>query len=292
MTVTFTASASPSIQNDPIYQLPHLYISGMNISYASTTVIAIAPGQARDNNDVIDMPVSFPDANNNLNPALLFQNFQQPLLVNSAVNGVNGLDIGTIAASTNYAIYLIGDSRGYNLVAGLLSLTSNAAPTLPQGYDSFRLLGFTQTDSSSHFVYSTFKPQNMVGALQYINSPALTVLTGGAATTFTAMDLTTNSAIPTTTLPNIITWLFVTFTPAAAGDTVQFRPTGSTATAGLVTITGVAAGVAQTQYVQVIAGVGSSKPEIDYKVTSGSDAVTVQVASWIGVSNTAYPALV
>jgi hypothetical protein len=284
--------STPSIQNDPIYALPHLYISGMNISYASTTVIAIAPGQARDGNDIIDMPISFPDANNNINPAILFQNYQQPILINSTVNGINGLDTGTIAASTQYAIYVIGDSRGYNLVGGLLSLTSNAAPTLPFGYDSYRLLGFTATDGSSHFVYSTQKPQNMKYALQYVNSPAITVLTGGNATTFTAIDLTTNSAIPTTTLPNVIVDLFVTFTPAAAGDIVQFRPTGSSATGGLVTITGAAAGYAQTQYIQAIAGVGSSKPEIDYKVTSSSDAVTVAVASWIGVSNTAYPALV
>lgn len=282
----------PQIQNDPIYSLPHLYIAGLNISYASTTVIAIAPGQARDMNDVIDMPVAWPDANNNINPAILFQNYQQPILINSAVNGVNGLDTGTIAASTQYAIWLIGDSRGYNVVAGLLSLTSNSAPIMPAGYDSLRLIGFAETDGSSHFVYATHKPQNMVGALTYINSPAITVLTGGNATTFTAIDLTTNSAIPTTTLPNIIVWLFVTFTPAAAGDVVQFRPTGSTATANLVTITGASAGVAQTQYIQVIAGVGSSKPEIDYLVTSGSDAVTVAVASWTGVSNTAYPALV
>ncbi|CEG60962.1 hypothetical protein [Legionella micdadei] len=284
--------SQPQIQNDPIYQLPHLYISGLNISYASTTVIAIAPGQARDGNDVIDMPVSWPDSNNVINPAILFQNYQQPILINSEVNGANGLDTGSIAASTQYAIYLIGDSSGYNQVAGLLSLTSNASPIMPQGYDSFRLLGFAKTDGSKHFVYATSKPQNMVNALTYINSPAITVLTGGTATSFTAIDLTTSSAVPTTTLPNVICWLFVTFTPAAAGDTVQFRPTGSSATGNLVTITGAAAGVAQTQYVQVIAGVGASKPEIDYAVTSGSDAVTVAVASWTGVSNTAYPALV
>lgn len=283
---------TPSIQADPIYSLPHLYIAGMNISFASTTLLAISPGQARDSNDNIDMPVSFPDINNNINPAILFQNYQQPLFINSAINGNGGLDAGTIAASTNYAIYLIGDSTGYNLVGALMSLTSNAYPLLPSGYDSYRLLGFVETDSSSHFVYATHKPQNINGSLTYFNSPALAVLTGGTANTFTAIDLTTNSAIPTTTLPNIIVWLFVTFTPAAAGDTVQFRPTGSTATAGLVTITGVAAGVAQTQYVQVIAGVGSSKPEIDYVLTSSSDAVTVSVASWTGVSNSAYPALV
>jgi hypothetical protein len=284
--------SSPQIQNDPIFQLPHLYIAGLNISYASTTVIAIAPGQARDGNDVIDMPVSWPDANNNINPAILFQNYQQPILINSAVNGANGLDTGTIALTTQYAIYLIGDSRGYNLVAGMLSLTSNASPIMPKGYDSYRLLGFAQTDGSSHFVYATHKPQNMVGAITYINAPPITVLTGGNATTFTAIDLTTGGAVPTTTLPNVVVWLFVTFTPSAAGDVVQFRPTGSTATANLVTITGVTAGVAQTQYIQVIAGVGAAKPEIDYLVTSTSDAVTVAVASWTGVSNTAYPALV
>ena len=284
--------STPSIQNDPIYALPHLYISGMNISFASPTVIAIAPGQARDANDVIDMPISFPDANNNINPAILYQNYQQPLLINSAVVGANGLDSGTLAASSQYAVYLIGDSRGYNLVAGLLSLTSNAFPTLPFGYDSYRLLGFVATTAGSIFTYANQKPQNMVNAVQYINNPALSVLAGGTAAAFTAINLTNNAAVPTTTLPNIIVELFVTFTPAAAGDTVQFRPTGSTATAGLVTITGIAAGVAQSQYIQVIAGVGGGNPEIDYKLTSAADSVSVSVASWIGVSNTAYPALV
>lgn len=284
--------ANPQIQNDPIYSLPHLYINGLNISVASTTVLAIAPGQARDSTDNIDMPVGFPNLQGNTYPVIQFQNYQPALLINSAVNGVNGLDTGTIAASTQYAVYLIGDSRGYNQVAGLMSLTSNFGPIMPFGYDSFRLIGFIETDGSSEFVYATHKPQNMVGALTYYNQPAVSVLSGGNATTFTAIDLTTNSAVPTTTLPNVIVWLLVVFTPLAAGDVVQFRPTGSTATANLVTIVGAAAGIAQTQYIEVIAGVGSSKPEIDYLVTSASDSVSVSVASWTGVSNTAYPALV
>lgn len=284
--------ANPQIQNDLIYSLPHLYIQGMNISFASTTLIAIAPGQARDSTDNVDMPVGFPDVNGLVTPAVQFQGYQPGLLINSALNGANGLDTGTIAASTNYCIYLIGDSRGYNPVAGLLSLTSNVGPTLPFGYDSFILLGFAATDGSSHFVYATQKPQNMKNALQYINQPPLSVLSGGTATSFTAIDLTTNAAVPTTTLPNVIVWILVTFIPAAVGDTVQFRPTGSAATSNLPTIVGLAAGIAQSQYIQVIAGVGSSLPEIDYKVTSGSDSVSVSVVSWIGVSNTAYPALV
>ncbi len=283
---------TPQVQNDPIYSLPHLYIDGLNISIASTTVLAIAPGQARDSNDNIDMPVGFPNLQGNSVPPVLYQGYQPGLLINAAVNGANGLDAGSLAASTQYAVYLIADSRGYLPVAGILTLTSNILPKLPLGYDSYRLLGFQATGGSSTFVYATSKPQNMKGALQYINQPPISVLSGGNATTFTAIDLTASSAIPTTTLQNVIVTLLVTFTPLAANDVVQFRPTGSSATAGLPTITGVAAGVAQTQYIQVIAGVGSSKPEIDYLVSVSGDAVSVSVVSWTGVSNTAYPALV
>lgn len=287
--------ATPQIQNETIYGLPHLYIQGLQLSAATptaATVVAIAPGAARDSTNSIDMVVGLQNYFGIDNPAQLFNGYQPGLFVNSAVNGANGLDTGTVAASTQYAFYLIGDSRNYNNTAGLMSLTSNQAPLLPSGYDSYRLIGFWQTDGSSQFVYATHKPQNIAGLLTYFNSPGVSVLSGGTATSFTAIDLTTNSAIPTTTLPNVIVTMLVTFTPAAVGDTVQFRPTGSTATGNLPTITGATAGIAQSQYIQVIAGVGSSKPEIDYKVTSGSDAVSVSVVEWAGVSNSAYPALV
>lgn len=281
--------AVAQIQNDPVYSLPHLYINGLNISIYSTTVLAIAPGSCRDSSNNIDIEVGFANLQGNVLPPVQFQNYQSPILINSAVNGANGLDTGTIAASTQYAIWIIADSRGYQPTAAILSLTSNIAPVLPLGYDSMRLLGFIETDGASHFVYATHKPQNMIGALSYYIAPT-SVLSGGNATTFTAIDLST--PIPTTTLPNVIVWLLVSFTPAAVGDYVQFRPTGSTATTGLVTIVGQAAGIAQTQYVQVIAGVGASKPEIDYLVLSASDSVNVSVVAWTGVSNTAYPALV
>lgn len=283
--------ANPQVQNDPIYSLPHLYIDGLNISIASTTVLAIAPGQCRDSNDVIDMPVGFETLDGIVTPSTLFDGYRRGLLINTATTGANGLDQGTLAASSQYAVYLIGDSRGYLPVAGILTLTSNRLPQVPLGYDSYRLLGFQATDGSSHFVYGTSKPQNMKNALQYVNQPPLSVLSGGTATSFTAIDLSAGGAVPTTTLQNVIVTMLVTYTPALAGNTVQFRPTGSSATAGLATISGGVAGVAQTQYLTVIAGVGASKPEIDYKVTA-SDAVSVSVVSWVGASNSAYPALV
>jgi hypothetical protein len=277
----FTVPNSAQVQNDPVYLLPFLYISGLNISVASTTVLAIAPGQARDSNDNIDMPVAFPNLQGNVNPAIQYQNYMPPLFVNSAVNGANGLDYGSLIDTMDYAIYLIGDSRGYNNVAGILSLTSNAAPLLPFGYDSYRLIGFIQTSASATFVASSTNPINMRNAIAYYLSPAVSVLSGGNATTFTAINLST--PIPTTTSRDVIAYLQVTFIPSAIGDTVQFRPTneGTPQTAGLVTIAGISAGIAQTQYVKVICGVSSgSIPEIDYKVTVSGDSVTVLVTGY------------
>lgn len=276
------------IQNDPIYSLPHLYINGLNISVASTTVLSIAPGQCRDSSNNIDMPVGFANLQGNVFPAIQFQGYMPPLFLNAAVNGANGLDTGSLAVSTQYAIYLIADSRGYNQVAGIITLSSSVLPLIPLGYDSYRLIGFIETDSSSHFVYATHEPQSMVAALTYGLSPASSVLSGGNATTFTGVDL--NTPVPTGTLPNVIVEFLVTFIPAAIGDIAQFRNTGSAATANLVTITGIAAGVAQTQYVQVIAGVnGSSHASIDYLVTSSSDSLSMSVVGWTGAPHTAYP---
>lgn len=264
------------IQNDPIYSLPHLYISGLNISVASTTVIALAPGAARDSNNNIDMEVGYPNLQGITTPATVNLNYIPPLFINSAVTGANGLDQGALAASSNYGVWLIADSRGYKPVAAVLSLTSNAYPLLPFGYDSLRLIGFAATTAGTIFTAAGIL--NAVNLKSFYKQPEVSVLSAGNATTFTAINL--SSAIPTTTDVNVIAFLDVQFTPAAAGDYVQFRPTGSSATAGLVTIQGITAGQPQQQYQQVVCGVGGGQPEIDYLVSSSSDAVTVLVSGY------------
>jgi hypothetical protein len=293
--------ATPQIQNDPIYLLPlPRYIDGLNIGVASNTVISIAPGQCRDNSDNIDMPVGYPNLEGITYPAPLgtpaplqatnyfppinpnnygvpnVQLFPNGLFVNSAIVGANGLDQGTLAASSSYLIYLIGDSRNLLPTAGILSLYSNAFPLLPSGYDSYRLLGWVDTNSSTHFVAADVL--NYKYAKQFMLQPEGSIVSGGSATTFTAEALTTY--VPTTTDNGVVVVLDVYFIPAAVGDTVQFRPTGSAATAGLVTVTGIAAGVSQQQYVQVIAGVSGGQPSIDYKVTSSSDSVSFLVNNY------------
>ena len=61
-------------------------------------------------------------------------------------NGVNGLDTGTLAASTWYYVYVIYNGT---TTAGLFSLSSTS-PTLPSGYTYFARVGAVRTDSSGY----------------------------------------------------------------------------------------------------------------------------------------------
>ena len=267
-------------QNSPVYILPFLYLYGLNVSVAANKVLAIAPGQCRDSNDQIDMAVGFPNLQGVVNPPILFENFMQPLYVNAAVNGPNGLDQGTLQASSEYSIYLIGDSRGIMPVAGLITLNSNPGPLMPAGYDSQRLLGFNTTNASegADLAFQSGFAVN-IGIYQgFYNLPPISVLTNGDATTFTAIDL--NAGIPQA-LSDIIAYLQITFTPAFITDTVMLRPTNSTAISNLVTITAEQVGIPQQQFIQVLCGVnGSSHPSIDYIVSNSLDSVSISVVGY------------
>lgn len=62
--------------------------------------------------------------------------------------GANGLDSGTVAASTWYAVWAIWNGT---TVAGLLS-TSGTAPTMPSGYTHRVRVGWVRTDASSNLL--------------------------------------------------------------------------------------------------------------------------------------------
>ncbi len=269
------------------FVLPHLYISGLDLSVASTTAIGIAPGYCRDSNNVMDITISETNFSKTIVKAPAFKGYSAAVFISSAQRGVNGLDTGTIAASTQYAVYAIGDSSGALPAGGLLSLAGQVAPVMPSGYDSLRLLGFISTNASANFVMSTNAPQVAKSAARFDLEPAVSVLSGGNATTFTAVNLGT--AVPSTTLKNVIVTLQVTFIPAAANDVVQFRPVSSTMTANLPTIVGLEAGIAQTQYIEVVAAVASSTPRIEYLVSASGDSVSASVVSWTGLPTLAYP---
>src|ERR1700722_20041691 len=164
-----------TLLNEQIVNLPFLYINGMvgsNDATTPNTVLDISLGQCRDSTNVMDIICA---ASN----------------INAAVNGINGLDTGSLAASTVYAIYAIADitenpgrPNGY-----ILTLASNSVPLMPFGYSNFRLVGYWPTDASMHFLLG-YVSNAVGGNRQFLyDAPQATAVTAGAATAYTAVSL-------------------------------------------------------------------------------------------------------
>lgn len=79
----------------------------------------------------------------NFNP-IVAQNVN--LTLNTAASGANGLDTGTLAASTWYSIWVISNG---STVAALASLSATA-PTMPSGYTFKARVGWLRTDASGN----------------------------------------------------------------------------------------------------------------------------------------------
>lgn len=77
----------------------------------------------------------------------LFITNTTPILLTLSNNGAAGLDVGAVAPSTYYWIYVIYDST--NATTSVLASLSATAPTMPGTYDYKRLIGLARTTSSS-----------------------------------------------------------------------------------------------------------------------------------------------
>lgn len=235
--------------NSPITNLPFLYLNGFQGLVASNTTITVQPGQCRDQSNTIDIVLG------------------SVTTLNTAIVGLNGLDTGTIANSTMYAQWAISSSANIAPTGVILSLATNSVPTLPFGYDSYRIVDFWLTDSSGHLLAMYTAGSGGSRYKQY-DAP-ISVLSAGTATSYTAIDLSV--AVPPTKfgLVNILTQ----YTPHAAADTLKIQPTG--ATGDLYTIEGIVASVIQTNLVEIVPLIASSKPEISYKLSSATSPAGV-----------------
>jgi len=236
---------------------PPVQLYGLPIAWGSNTTLTVGTGNTLDALQNNNMTVS------------------STITINSAVNGANGLDTGTIAASTFYAVYLIGSSllNPRAPTAALLS-TNYTTPTMPQYYDIYIRIGFWVTDSMSHFVLMT---QFGTGRQRtYIYDTLPQALNAGTQTsTFAAIDFT--GFLPIAAIQTTLNYFF---TANSAGDAALFRPTGSTSSVG-TTISSPAASHALDGQVILFTGVASGKPEIDYKLSSGSDSLSLYVYSFL-----------
>lgn len=111
----------------------HSVLTGCQISNNSTDSdhdIDISAGKRRDSTDAVNI------------------NLTSGMTIAIDASGAGGLDTGTVATYTWYAIHLIYDSAG-DTESAVFSL-SETSPTLPGDYDYFRRVGWVKTDGSGN----------------------------------------------------------------------------------------------------------------------------------------------
>ncbi len=96
-------------------------------------------------------------------------------------SGAGGLDTGSVAASTWYAVHVIGDKDDGKDPEGMFSL-SPTAPTLPATYDVFRHIGWVKTDAGSNIIEIHVEGCGCTKSVYYLDAVSnRQVLPGGAA---------------------------------------------------------------------------------------------------------------
>jgi hypothetical protein len=243
---------SSSQINIPVVNAGYLSVQGLQLAWGTNTTLTMAAGQARDSTNVNDIVLS------------------APVTLNAAASGINGIDTGTLAASSLYAVYVVGDSSQNNPTGSVISLATNAAPLLPVGYDMYRLIGWIRTDGSSHFLLGYWSGRSNERTFIY-DVPIATAITAGASATYAPVVLTT--FVPA--FQNVLVKMEINWTSNAAGDTLalqSYSAVGDTYKY-IAPVAGASAHTLVREYVQAQLNVAA--PEINYKVSAGTVALNV-----------------
>ena len=237
------------------------YINGLTASMSSTTPttdLVLAVGSCSDSNNIIDMVVA------------------SPITISATYEGVNGIDVAAaLTASSIYYVYVIGASNGFKPTQAILSKVATG-PTLPEGYDSWRMVDIKITGGASTFLLSYTNVTNTGREFIY-NAPVI-VLNGGSANSFTAVSLA-NVVAP---IDGIDVCFIASITPVAvtgAGDSITLRPTGSSSN-GYAALSSSVAAKAQIADLECLAFLYSSHASVDYVLTASGDAGSLWVKSF------------
>lgn len=245
-------------QLDPIVNGASLYINGLIITNNTTTPntkLDIAAGQCRDSNNQIDMILG----------DYLGQGYgtaNSSTTLNFGVSGANGLDTGSIAATTWYYIFVVADSSNKNPTATIAS-TSATAPVLPFGYDSLRLIGAVKSDGSSHLLKFYETNSSSTRFFEWDAPIAVTVTDSGTSATYSAMDLSTG--VPPSSYG--LATVYYIWDPNAAGDILNFTPAGGTG--DYIVNTAITTAIQDGNFV-IKPLTASSVPKVSYKISAGT----------------------
>lgn len=245
------------------------YVSGLTLTYTSTSVVTVALGSCVDSTATNVITLS------------------EPKTITKTVLGAGGLDVGTIAASTKYYIYAIGSSFSYgpglndldptlvNPAPGTVLISTSLTPSLPLNYDMYRYIGAVYTDGSSNFLKFV---QSGLGndRTMWYDVAIATSVTAGTSTTYANIDL--SGSVPKAALE---VFALTSLTPNSSASVTNLVPYGSTATVGYALVKGQVAAVVATETLRLPSASNAGAPYILYKTTSGSDAVAVSISGYV-----------
>ena len=242
-------------------QYPWHYANGLGISNDATTphsILDVAVGDILDSTGTYQISLT------------------APVKVSSAFNGFGGLDTGTVADSTVYAVYLVGDPVDLN-PTGLMLSKSLTGPLMPFGYSVWSLIGYATTDSSGYFLLGYWSAGNSTTRTFTYDAFQATAVTGGSSATYANVKL--NTLVPL--VNNLPVQLYTVFYPGAASDTASLQCGNGTGDQTIITgqVEHVNVTTISTILAQNVTITSVVYPVINYKV-SGTDTLAVDVAGY------------
>lgn len=121
----------------------------------------------------------------------------------TSVSGAGGLDTGTLAASTWYAVHVIFNPTTNTLNTVICLATGN--PTMPSGYVYRARVGCVRTDASIHLL-RTIQYDNVAQYIVGTNPTVLPVMDSGVKSAWTAV-ATGNFVPPTAHIINVVVFI-------------------------------------------------------------------------------------
>lgn len=240
--------------NAPIYTPFTAFINGLTMAYTSATSITVAAGDASDSTVTAKITLA------------------AAAVINTAADGLNGLDAGAMANNTHYAVYVVSDSTEKYPTGAMLSLASNAIPYLPFGYDMYRRIGYVLTNGSAQILEFTQRKNGLNRDMWYADEIA-TNITAGASATFAAV--TASASVPAGAKEVFIKAALTA--DAGATRTAALREGDSASTLGQVFMSSPASTVTTASLV-CPCGVSGS---IDYVVSNAAAAIALSVLGYV-----------
>lgn len=241
------------IPNNPLFTPFTPFLDGMSLVYTGVTSITVVHGQCSDSTDINVIA------------------FASSKLLLASTNGLNGLDTGSLANNTFYAVYAVADST-LNNPSGVQMSLSATQPYLPAGYDMFRRIGFVLTDGSAHILPFTQRGVDLGRSMWYGDAIA-TNITAGASTSFAVV--TASASVPSVSAEVYLKAVLTA--DAGATRTAAFKAVSATSTAGQAFMSSPASTVTTASVMCPCDASGA----IDYLVSNGSAAIAISVSGYL-----------